>query len=141
MVIAERETAFPFTTENPSGVPGSTNINPDVVAAIAGHVASGTPGVDRLGNTGGILRSVVDAMRSTSASRAAGVDAEVGQKEFIIDLDVVVTYGYRIPTTIQELRENVAQELFDMLGLVAKEVNVAVVGIEFPPAVAARDVE
>ena len=129
--------AFPFDTDNPSGVPGSTKIMPGVVAAIVGHAVSRVQGVDRLGNPSGILRAVANTLRSNAAARATGVGAEVGQREAIIDLDVVVVYGYRIPSVVQEIREVTAQEIFDQIGLVAKEVNVGIVGIEFPAGAAA----
>ena len=132
--------AFPFTTDNPSGVPGDTKIEATVVAAIVGHVVGSVPGVDRLGNPGGILRAVADTVRSAAAARATGVGVEAGQKEAIIDLDVVMVYGHRIPSVVQEIRETVAQELFDQIGLVAKEINVGVVGIEFPAGSSARGV-
>ena len=54
--------AFPFSTENPSGVPGITEIEPSVIAAIAGHVAQSVEGVDRLGGSGGIVRTVADTI-------------------------------------------------------------------------------
>ena len=132
--------AFPFSTNNPSGVPGDTKIEPSVVAAIVGNVVSGVSGVDRLSNTGGILRAVADTVRSTATSRATGVGVESGQKEAIIDQDVVMVYGHRIPSAVQEIRETVAQELFDQIGLVAKEINV-VVGIEFPAGSPSRGVQ
>ena len=44
-------------------------------------------------------------------------------------------YGHRIPSVVQEVREVVAQELFDQIGLVAKEINIGVVsGSSSPPA-------
>ena len=132
--------AFPFSTNNPSGVPGDTKIEPSVVAAIVGNVVSGVSGVDRLSNTGGILRAVADTVRSTATARATGVGVESGQKEAIIDQDVVMVYGHRIPSAVQEIRETVAQELFDQIGLVAKEINV-VVGIEFPAGSPSRGVQ
>ena len=132
--------AFPFSTENPSGVPGDTKIEPNVVAAIVGHVVNGVSGVDRLGNPGGILRAVADTVRSPASARAQGVGVEAGQKEAIVDLDVVMVYGHRIPSVVQEIRETVAQELFDQIGLVAKEINVGVVGIEFPSNAPSRGV-
>ena len=132
--------AFPFSTDNPSGVPGATKIEPNVVAAIVGHVVGSVSGVDRLGNPGGILRALSDTMRSAAAARATGVGVEAGQKEAIIDLDVVMVYGHRIPSVVQEIREVVAQELFDQIGLVAKEINVGVVGIEFPSNQVSRGV-
>ena len=133
--------AFPFNTENPSGVPGSTKIEPNVVAAIVGHVVNSVSGVDRLGNTGGILRTVADTVRSPAAARATGVGVEAGQREAIVDLDVVMVYGHRIPNVVQEIRETVAQELFDQIGLVAKEINVGVIGIEFPSSTPSRNVQ
>ena len=132
--------AFPFSTDNPSGVPGDTKIEPNVVAAIVGHVVNSVSGVDRLGNPGGILRAVADTIRSPAAARATGVGVEAGQKEAIIDLDVVMVYGHRIRSVVQEIRETVAQELFDQIGLVAKEINVGVVGIEFPSNAPSRAV-
>ena len=132
--------AFPFSTENPSGVPGDTKIEANVVAAIVGHVVGNVSGVDRLGNPGGILRAVADTVRSTAAARATGVGVQAGQREAIIDLDVVMVYGHRIPSVVQEIREIVAQELYDQIGLVAKEINVGVVGIEFPSNTPARGV-
>jgi hypothetical protein len=41
----ETMNAFPFETENPSGVPGITEIEGQVIAAIAGHVAERIEGV------------------------------------------------------------------------------------------------
>jgi uncharacterized alkaline shock family protein YloU len=133
--------AFPFETENPSGVPGVTKVEATVIAAIVGHVARTIQGVARLGNPRGILRAVADTVRTEASARAIGVDVEAGRREVILDLDVVVLYGFRIPTVVQEIRETVAKEVYDQIGLVAKEVNVDVVTIEFPPGAARSRVE
>ena len=124
--------AFPFETENPSGVPGITEIEASVIAAIAGHVAEGVDGVARLGNTGGIIRAVADTLRSAQSSKSTGVDVEAGKREAILDLEVVVVYGHRVPTVVQNVREAIAKTIYDQISLVAKEINVDVVGIEFP---------
>ena len=123
---------FPFYTENPSGVPGVTQIEASVIAAISGHVARKVEGVSRLGASGGIVRAVTDSVRSRSAAMAAGVDVEAGKKEAILDMDLIVDFGYRVPDVVQKVREEVAKELHHLVGLVAKEINVSVVGIEFP---------
>jgi uncharacterized alkaline shock family protein YloU len=133
--------AFPFETENPSGVPGATKIEPNVLAAIVGHVADEIEGVARLGNAGGVLRVVADTVRSTASAKATGVDVEAGRKEAILDLEVVVLYGFRIPTVVQEIREATAKEIYNQIGLVAKEINVNVMGIEFPANAPRRGVE
>ena len=126
--------AFPFSTENPSGVPGITEIEPSVIAAIAGHVAKGVEGVDRLGGSGGIVRTAADTIRSRSSAMGAGIDVEASRKEAILDIDLIVTFGHNVP----KVREAIAKEIFDMIGLVAKEINVSVVGIEFPDSVRRR---
>ncbi len=123
---------FPFYTENPSGVPGLTQIEPSVVAAITGHVARNVDGVARLGATGGIVRAVTDSVRSRASALASGVDVEAGKREAILDMDLMVHFGYRVPDVVQRVREEVAMELHNLLALVAKEINVSVVGIEFP---------
>ena len=134
-------TAFPFETENPSGVPGITKIEPNVLAAIVGHVADQIEGVARLGNPSGILRTVVNTVRSTAAAKATGVDVEAGLREAIFDLEVVVLYGFRIPSVVQEIREATAKEIYNQIGLVAKEINVNVTGIEFPEGAPQRRVQ
>ncbi len=130
--------AFPFTTDNPSGVPGITEIAANVIAAIAGHVARNVEGVDRLGATGGIVRTVADTIRSRSSAVATGVEVEAGQKEAILDINLIVTFGYNVPKVVQAVREAIAKEIHDMIGLVAKEINVSVVGIEFPDSARSR---
>ena len=138
---SEPSNAFPFETDNPSGVPGVTEIEASVVAAIVGHVARSVEGVDRLGARGGIVRTVTDTVRSRSAAMGAGVDVAAGRKEAILDVDLVVTFGYRVPEVVQKVREEVAKELNALVGLVAKEINVSVVGIEFPSTGPRRTVE
>jgi uncharacterized alkaline shock family protein YloU len=132
--------AFPFSTDNPSGVPGITEIEASVIAAIAGHVARSVEGVDRLGGTGGIVRTVADTIRSRSSALGAGIDVEAGRKEAILDIDLIVIFGHNVPKVVQNVREAVAKEIHNLIGLVAKEINVSVVGIEFPDSVQ-RNVE
>ena len=113
--------AFPFSTENPSGVPGITEIEPSVIAAIAGHVAQSVEGVDRLGGSGGIVRTVADTIRSRSSAMGAGIDVEAGRKEAILDIDLIVTFGYNVPKVVQRVREAIAKELFAMSALVVRQ--------------------
>ena len=132
--------AFPFSTDNPSGVPGITEIESDVIAAIAGHVVMNVEGVARLGATGGIVRAVADTIRSRSSAKGAGVEVEAGKKEAILDIILIVTYGYNVPQVVQNVREAIAKEIHGMLGLVAKEINASVVGIEFPDSARSRTI-
>jgi uncharacterized alkaline shock family protein YloU len=128
---SKRADAFPFATENPSGVPGTTMIADDVVAAIAGHAAENVEGVSRLG-AGGVVRALTNAVSDRSAKKGRGINVETGQVEAILDLDVVVKYGTPIPEIVRNVRAAVAVDLKRLVGLVAKEINVSVEHIEFP---------
>lgn len=131
---------FPFDTENPSGVPGTTDIYNEVVAAIAGHVAEEIEGVVRIG-TGGVFRALADIVQDTAQQKAAAVEVEAGQREAIFDLELVVEYGHSIPDIVRQVRETIAIEVKNQLGLVAKEVNISIVGIEFPEGIPSGRVE
>ena len=123
--------AFPFETENPSGVPGSTEIEGRVIAAIAGHAAEDIEGVANIGRRG-LVRTVTSILASEEAEKASGIDVESGKREVIFDIDLTVMYGFSIPAIVKDVREAVAREIFDQVGLVAKEINVIVRSIEFP---------
>ena len=141
-VMAEKKPvgAFPYETENPSGVPGVTEISDGVIAAIVGHAAEQVKGVMKLG-TGGLLRAVIDTARSTGAAMAAGVEVEAGRREAIFDIDLTIEYGHSIPDIVKDVRESVATELKEQVGLVAKEINVSVAAIEFPQRIPTGRVE
>ena len=117
-------------------VGGETSIDDDVVAAIAGVAAQEVEGVASMGTTS-IRRSFSETI-GRSERRSRGVEVEHGKKEAIIDLTVNVIYGFNIPNIIINVRKNVAARLFDLCGLVAKEVNVSVAGIEFPERMPGR---
>ena len=111
-------------------VAGETTIEDEVIASIAGVAAKEVEGVDSLGTTS-IRRTLAE--RLTGAERRArGVEVEVGKREAIVDLALNVIYGFSIPNIIIEVRRRVAARLLDLAGLVAKEINVKVVGIAFP---------
>ena len=121
---------IPFETDSVGRVPGTTEIARSVVAAIAGYAAEQIEGVVSVGSEG-LLRSVASLVESKASKRAAGVDVEMGVKEAIFDIDLVVQYGDPIPGIAKNAREAVALALMDHVGLVAKEINVTVVEIKF----------
>ena len=117
-------------------VGGTTRISEDVVASIAAKVANDVPGVSEVGvaTLAGVL-----AERLGNAERTArGVSAEVGTKEAILDVKLKIVYGHSIPKTVVTVRYNIADRLLGLCGLVAKEINIRVVGLEFPDRVSSR---
>ena len=126
-----QQDAFPFETENPSGVPGATNIQSDAIEAVVGHVSSTVAGVARVG-TEGALPAIARLVQSTATQMGSGVKAEAGRREAILSIDITVEYGHSIPDVVKEVRESVAVQLKEQVGLVAKEINVRVAAINFP---------
>ena len=130
----------PLKTENPNVIAGDTEIADDVIAAIVGHAAEQVEGVARLGG-GGVLRVLTNMARSTEDSKGAGIEVEAGKREAIFDIELTVEYGHNIPEVVKNVRETVATELKDQVGMVAKEVNITVASIEFPEKVSTGRVE
>lgn len=111
-------------------VGGETTIDDKVIAQIAGVAAGEVEGVSSLG-TSSFRRSLTEAV-GAAPGRAKGVGVEAGKKEAILDLNIKVIYGFSIPNIIIEVRKNVATRLLEIVGLIAKEINVSVSGIDFP---------
>jgi len=114
-------------------VAGETTIDDEVIGAIAGVAAREVEGVASLG-TSSIRRTVVERL-GRAEGRARGVEVEAGKKEAIVDITLNILYGFSIPKIIIEVRKKVAYRLLELVGLIAKEINVNVVGIEFPEGV------
>ncbi len=110
-------------------VGGETAIDDEVIGAVAGVAAREVEGISSLG-TRSIKRSIAERMGSRE-QRARGVEVEAGRREAILDIDVRVLYGYSIPDTVVKVRQNVARRVLETFGLVTKEININVVGIDF----------
>jgi len=110
---------------------GETVIEDEVIASIVGAAAREVEGVANLGKSS-IRRSLTKRLAGTPEKTRFGVEVEVGEKEAVIDLDLDVIYGVYIPQIVSGVREKVASRLLELTGLVAKEINVHIVGIEFP---------
>ncbi len=117
-------------------VQGETIIEDNVIASIAGVAAREIAGVAALGTSS--IRSGVAERFTGRDSRARGVAVEAGKKEAILDLTFKVIYGYSIPNIVVEVRQNVAERVLQMTGLIAKEVNIRVVDIDFPERMPGR---
>jgi uncharacterized alkaline shock family protein YloU len=109
---------------------GETTIADEVVASIAGVAAREVEGVASVGK--GTVRRMLAERLAGAEEKARGVAVEVGEIEAVVDLSLNVVYGFNIPKIIAEVRKKVASRLSDLAGLNAKEINVHIVGIEFP---------
>jgi len=107
---------------------GSIKIADEVVKVIAGLAATETIGV--AGMSGGIAAGVAELLGRKNLSK--GVKVEVGEKETIIDLYIVVQFGVRIPDIALNTQQNVKRAVESMTGLKAKEINIHIQGVDFP---------
>jgi len=112
-------------------IAGETIVEDDVVASIAGLAAREVEGVAGLGKSS-VRRALTERLAGTGDKAKLGVGVEVGKKEAIVDLSLVIVYGFNIPKIVAEVRKKVASRLMEISGLVAKEINVVVASIEFP---------
>ena len=117
-------------------VGGQTDIEDEVIAAVAGVAAREVDGVASLGDSN--IRSTIAERVGGREERARGVGVEAGRREAILDIDLRVLYGYSIPETVVKVRQNVAHRVLEICGLVTKEINIDVVGIEFPERMPGR---
>ena len=117
-------------------VGGTTNIEPEVIGAIAGVAARSVEGVASLGTAS--LRRTMRERFGSAENRSRGVEVEAGKREVILDINIKMIYGYSIPRTVIKIRETVADRLLRLCGLVAKEINIRVTSLEFPARMPAR---
>lgn len=117
-------------------VGGKTHIHDDVIAAIVGVAAREVDGVSSLGRAS-FQRSVFDRVGGTS-SRSRGVAVEAGRREATLDLQLRVIYGFNIPEVVIKVRQNVALKVLELCGMIAKEINIGIAGIDFRGRVPGR---
>lgn len=104
---------------------GLVKISDEVVAIIAGMAATEAAGV--AGMSGSIAGGIAEMLGRKNLSK--GVKVEVGDKEAVIDLYIIVEYGCRIPDVAWEIQERVKKSVESMTGLKVIEVNIHIQGV------------
>ena len=98
---------------------GCIHISEDVLATIAGGAAMEVEGI------GGMMSL------ATKKSSARGVRIAVDEEEAVVDLYVMIRYGYPIPEVAEKIQSAVSTAIESMTGFTAKAVNVHVGGVSF----------
>lgn len=110
--------------EKHSGI-GEVQIANEVVASIAGISAAEIEGVEAM--AGGFANELAGKFGAKNLSK--GVKVEVQDGTAVVELAIVMKYGYNIPKTCEQVQEKVAQAINSMTGLTAKQVNVRIAGV------------
>jgi len=117
---------------------GSTTIADAVVSKIAELAAREIRGVhDLQSGVGGAIRRLTPGFDQ----RGQSASVEVGRKEAIVELDLVIDYGVSIPEVTSAVRQNVMDRVAFMTGLEVKEVNIDVSDLWFADEERRKQVE
>lgn len=106
---------------------GKVEIAPEVIEVIAGIAASEVEGVAQM--RGNFASGVVEKLGKKIHSK--GVKVELTEEGIKVDVFCVMIFGVSIPQVAQKIQDNIRQTLINMTALVAEEVNIHVVGIQF----------
>lgn len=107
---------------------GSIKIAPNVIEVIAKLTALEVEGVAGLG--GGVTSEIAEFLGRNKSSKK-GVKVETGQKEAIVNVNIVLKYGYSVPNVAEQVQANIKDTIENMTGLSVVEVNVHISGVEF----------
>lgn len=106
---------------------GSISIAEEVVAAIAADAIGEIEGV------GAMCQNMTDQITEqfTGKKSLRGVRAELCDGEIVIDIYLMMRYGYAIPDTARKVQESVSAAVGGMTGYGVRAVNVHVGGVSF----------
>lgn len=102
------------------------NISEEVVATIAGIATAEVNGV--AGMNGGFVGGISEML----GKKTKGVKVQVGEKDTVIDINLTVEYGFRIPDIAWEVQNKVKTQVESMTGLNVVAVNIHVQGVSLP---------
>lgn len=105
---------------------GTVRVAEDVIAVIAGIVASETEGLAAM--SAGLKEGF--AKRVSGKNRSKGIDVTAGEQEAVIHMRIVVEYGAKIHEITERLQRDVKDTVEAMTGLRVREVNVHVEGVD-----------
>ena len=109
---------------------GNIHIAEEVLAAVAASAAMEVQGVSGLSaNVGG---DIAELMTKKNLSKGIQIRMDAEEK-VVIELSVMMAYGNTIPEVGKNVQDSVKTAVESMTGLEVSAVNVAVVGIVFPP--------
>ena len=106
---------------------GTIQIAPEVIEIIAGLATIEIEGV--AGMSGGLAGGIAELVGLKNLSK--GVKVQIGTNEAIIDVSIIVEYGYRIPEVCYHIQRSVKQAVFTMTGIVVPDVNIHIQDVHF----------
>ena len=107
---------------------GNIKISSDVVSTIAAIAATETPGVAEMYTSiPGAIAEKLGARKNPSK----GVKVEIADNNVVVDLYIVIKYGFKIRRVSESVQESVKNNIETMTGLTVSSVNIHVEGVTF----------
>ncbi len=107
---------------------GKIIFSPDVIATIANLAASEVEGVENLSGT---VAESISGMLGGKKSLTKGIKVDMSGEAAVIDISVVVKYGYKIHEVCRNIQTKVKSTIETMTGIRVSSVNIAVQSISF----------
>ncbi|WP_195264485.1 MULTISPECIES: Asp23/Gls24 family envelope stress response protein [unclassified Clostridium] len=108
---------------------GIVKISDEVVSVIAGIAAEEIKGVEDLQQMGG---NNISQLLKGKKNVGKNVKVTLSENSAIIDLNLAVEYGVKIPEVVNAVQENVKKTVEAMTGLNVEYVNINVQSIYLP---------
>ena len=108
-----------------NGKIGEVQIADEVVAVIAGLAATEVKGV--AATSGNVTNELAGKFGKKNLSK--GIKVLVSPDSVSVDMALTLDYGYGIPETAKQVQEKVKLAIENMTGLLVKEVNVRIAGV------------
>ncbi|MGL5259183.1 MAG: Asp23/Gls24 family envelope stress response protein [Lachnospiraceae bacterium] len=114
-----------YTLHDEDGI-GCIQIADDVVAIIAGLAATEVKGVKAM--AGNITNELMSKVGVKSLRK--GVKVSVNEKQVMVDLAIMMEFGYNIPSTCSKVQAKVKTAIENMTGLEVTDVNIRIAGVD-----------
>ncbi len=106
---------------------GTIQIAPEVLEIIAGLSTIEVEGV--VGMSGGMAGGIAEMLGRKQLTK--GVKVQLSGADTIIDLSIILEYGYRIPDISAKIQQSVKQAVRTMTGIEVVEVNLHIHDVRY----------
>lgn len=107
---------------------GEVNISDEVIEIISTIATQEVEGVEKL--SGSITDGITEFFGRKNLKK--GVAVELEEEEIVVNLNVIVKFGVKIPDVAWHIQESVKESIEAMTDLKVREVNIHVSGVSKP---------
>lgn len=119
-----------LSSEHAANELGAIQIAPEVLEIIAGLASIEIEGV--AGMSGGLAGGIAELLGRKNLTK--GVKVQVGPEGAVVDVSIIVEYGYRIPEISASIQRSVKHAIESMTGIGVAQVHVHIHDVHFRSA-------